>query len=100
MTTSLLDVGTALFMLTINILIYACSYDRNCSLALGARIFTVLAFVAFIVASFALCDIALHACIYPQETWPRLVLEMSIALLLGATLGAVWLWIISRQHPV
>ena len=58
MIVGLWEVGVALVLLVVNLLVYMSSYGQRCSLATGARIFSVLAFVAFIAGSFAVSDMA------------------------------------------
>ena len=58
MIVGLWEVGIALVLLLVNLLVYLSSYGQRCSLATGARIFSVLAFVAFIAGSFAVSDMA------------------------------------------
>lgn len=96
MSVGLWHVGIALVLLALNLLIYMSSYGRTCEQAKGARIFAVLGFISFIVASFAVGDIAAHACIFPRERWPTDVLDLSSTGLLGSTLGATWFWLMSR----
>ncbi|GAA0914221.1 hypothetical protein GCM10009552_31220 [Rothia nasimurium] len=58
MIVGLWEVGVALVLLLVNLLVYLSSYGRTCSLATGARIFSVLSFLAFIARSFAVGDMA------------------------------------------
>ena len=92
MIVGLWEVGVALVLLVVNLLVYMSSYDRRCSLATGARMFSVLAFVAFIAGSFAVGHMATHGCLLPREVWPGMVFDVASAGLVGASLGAVWLW--------
>ncbi|NII08984.1 hypothetical protein HBF25_21585, partial [Luteibacter anthropi] len=48
MIVGLWEVGVALVLLVVNLLVYMSSYGQSCSLATGARMFSVLSFVAFI----------------------------------------------------
>ena len=96
MIVGLWEVGVALVLLVVNLLVYMSSYGQSCSLATGARIFSVLSFVAFIAGAFAVGDMAAHGCLLPREVWPGMVFEAASAGLVGASLGAVWLWGMSR----
>ena len=53
MIVGLWEVGVALVLRVVNLLVYMSSYGQRCSLATGARMFSVLSFVAFIAGSFA-----------------------------------------------
>ncbi|URX63148.1 hypothetical protein KR767_03500 [Luteibacter anthropi] len=92
MIVGLWEVGVALVLLVVNLLVYMSSYGRRCSLATGARMFSVLAFVAFSAGSFAVGHMATHGCLLPREVWPGMVFDVASAGLVGASLGAVWLW--------
>ncbi|GAA0910118.1 hypothetical protein GCM10009552_21720 [Rothia nasimurium] len=89
MIVGLWEVGVALVLLVVNLLVYMSSYGRPCSLATGVRIFSVLAFVAFIAGSFAVGGMAAHGCLLPWEVWPGMVFDAASAGLVGASLGAV-----------
>ena len=95
MTFSLWQVSVGIVLLAINIAIYLGSYGRKCELATGARMFAVLGFGAFVVASYAVGNLAMQAYVFPRERWPDMVLELSGTLLIGATLGGSWMWWIS-----
>jgi len=58
MIVGLWEVGVALVLLVVNLLIYLSSYGGACSLVTGARMFSVLAFGAFIAGSYAVGDMA------------------------------------------
>ncbi|URX64254.1 hypothetical protein KR767_09480 [Luteibacter anthropi] len=96
MIVGLWEVGVALVLLVVILLVYLSSYGQRCSLATGARMFSVLSFVAFIAGSFAVGDMAAHGCLLPREVWPGMVFDAASAGLVGASLGAAWLWRMSR----
>ena len=98
MTVELWEIAIALVLLPINALIFIARRDQNCSLAIGAKIFTGLSCLFFIVAAFALGSTAGRMYLHPwQHEWPDHWLVLSGSLLLGSTLGAICLWFMSRE---
>ncbi|KAF1006344.1 MAG: hypothetical protein GAK28_02655 [Luteibacter sp.] len=98
MTIELWEIAIALILLPINVLIFIARRYQYCSLAIGAKVFTGISLIAFIVAAFALGSFAGRYDLRPhQYEWPDNWLEFSGALLMGSTLGAIWMWFISRE---
>ncbi len=98
MTIELWEIAIALIFMPLNALIFLSRRGQNGSLAIGARIFAGLSYVVFAIAALAMGSFAQRYYLHPDYfNWPDRWLDLSGPLIMGSTMGAAWLWWISRN---